>query len=67
MSGHDPLPAYLKNARLDIGTNTATATATATANANANKMTDTPPEEQSLVSVSKISVASTDNSRPDSG
>jgi hypothetical protein len=46
-SGYDPLPTYLKNARLNIGANTATA--------NTYEMTDTPPEEQSLVPVSKTS------------
>ena len=42
-SGRDPLPEYLKHARLDIGPNTATAKELETA--------ESPAEQQSLVSV----------------
>lgn len=41
--GADPLPTYLKHARLDVG-----ATSTTIAS-NGHEMTETPAEEQSLV------------------
>ena len=43
-TGYDPLPTYLKHARLYISSETTTA--------NVHEMTDTPSEEHSLVHVS---------------